>query len=249
MRPHAVLAAASLCLFLLCALLPDPSFASAPPTGAEQEAQTRFHQAGSMVAEEIDKAVARARPLLERYGYPAVFTAIFVEGAGIPGPGETLLIAAAIDAAAGSLSITVILLVAVAGAVLGNSLGYLIGRAGGRRLLRRLPISEERLGRVEALFERYGAAFIVVARFFDGPRQLNGIMAGILEMPWWRFSLWNLCGALLWVGVWGLGVYALDRDLDPLLALVRRFEPLAIALTAAALLAGLFYLWRRRQAS
>jgi membrane protein DedA with SNARE-associated domain len=60
--------------------------------------------------------------------------------------------------------------------------------------------------------------------------------------------LWNLCGGLLWVGVWGLGVYALDRDLDPLLALVRRFEPLAIALTAAALLAGLCYLWRRRQA-
>jgi membrane protein DedA with SNARE-associated domain len=130
--------------------------------------------------------------------------------------------------------------------VLGNSLGYLIGRVGGRPLLRRLPISEERLGRVEALFKRYGAVFIVVARFLDGPRQLNGIMAGMLEMPWWRFSLWNLCGALLWVGVWGLGVYALDRDLDPLLALVRRFEPLAIALTAAALFAGLVYVWRRR---
>lgn len=232
----------------LCLCCTGPSLAAVPPKGAEQKAETVLGQAGSMVASEIDKAVARARPLLERYGYPAVFTAIFMEGAGIPAPGETLLIAAAIDAAAGSLSITVILLVALAGAVLGNSLGYLIGRAGGRRLLRRLPISEERLGRVEALFERYGAAFIVVARFVDGPRQLNGIMAGTLEMPWWRFSLWNLCGALLWVGVWGLGAYALDRDLDPLLAFIQRFEPLAIGLTAAALLAGLIYLWRRRHA-
>ncbi len=230
----------------LCLLFQNQSLAAVPPQEVEQEAL--LHRAGSVVVSEIDKAVARARPLLERYGYPAVFTAIFVEGAGIPAPGETLLIAAAIDAAAGSLSITVVLIVAVAGAVLGNSLGYLIGRAGGRPLLRKLPISEERLGRVEALFERYGAAFIVVARFVDGPRQLNGIMAGTLEMPWWRFSLWNLCGALLWVGVWGLGVYALDRDLDPLLAFIQRFEPLAIALTAAALLAGLIYLWRRRHA-
>jgi membrane protein DedA with SNARE-associated domain len=230
----------------LCLLFQNQSLAAVPPQEVEQEAL--LHQAGSVVVSEIDKAVAKARPLLERYGYPAVFTAIFVEGAGVPAPGETLLIAAAIDAAAGSLSITVVLIVAMAGAVLGNSLGYLIGRAGGRRLLRRLPISEERLSRVEALFERYGAAFIVVARFVDGPRQLNGIMAGTLEMPWWRFSLWNLCGALLWVGVWGLGAYALDRDLNPLLAFIQRFEPLAIALTAAALLSGLIYLWRRRHA-
>jgi membrane protein DedA with SNARE-associated domain len=230
----------------LCLLFQNHGFAAVAPTGAPQEAQSTLDEAGELVVSEVGKAVARARPLLDRYGYPAVFAAIFMEGAGIPGPGETLLIAAAIDAVQGSLNIILVLLLALVGAVLGNSLGYLIGRAGGRRLLHRLPISEERLGRVEALFERYGAAFIVVARFVDGPRQLNRIMAGMLEMPWWSFSLWNLCGALLWVGVWGLGVYALDRDLDPLLALVRRFEPLAIALTAAALLAGLVYVWRRR---
>jgi membrane protein DedA with SNARE-associated domain len=231
---------------LMIWLWPAAGLAAVAPTGAAQEAQSVLGEAGQVAVSEIDKAIARARPVLDRYGYPAVFAAIFMEGAGIPGPGETLLIAAAIDAVHGHLNISVILLLAVAGAVLGNSLGYLIGRAGGRPLLRRLPISEDRLGRVEALFKRYGAVFIVVARFVDGPRQLNGIMAGTLEMPWWRFSLWNLCGALLWVGVWGLGVYALDRDLDPFLALVRRFEPLAIALTAAAVLAGLIYLWRRR---
>jgi len=233
----------------LCLLCECQSLAAVSPEGAQEKAETLLGQAGSMVTSEVDKAVARARPLLDRYGYPAVFAAVFVEGVGVPAPGETLLIAGAIDAASGRLSITAILLLAVAGAVLGNSVGYLIGRAGGRPVLRKLPISEDRLGRVETLFERYGAVFIVVARFVDGPRQLNGIMAGTLEMPWWRFSLWNLCGALLWVGVWGLGVYALDRDLDPLLALVQRFEPLAIALTVAALLAGLIYLWRRRRAS
>jgi membrane protein DedA with SNARE-associated domain len=232
---------------LLCALLPSPGLAADPPTGGAEEAQTLLDEAEQLAVSEVDKAVARARPLLDRYGYPAVFAAVFVEGVGIPGPGETLLIAGAIDAAHGSLNIVVVLLLAVLGAVLGNSLGYLIGRVGGRALLRKLPISEARLARVEALFERYGAGFIVIARFIDGPRQLNGVMAGTLEMPWWRFSLWNLCGALLWVGVWGLGVYWLDRDLDQILALVERIEPLAIALSVAALLAGAIYIWHRHR--
>jgi membrane protein DedA with SNARE-associated domain len=224
-----------------------PARAADPPAAAAQQHHSVLHQAEQVAVSEVDKLAARARPVLDRYGYPAVFAAVFIEGMGIPGPGETLVIAGAMDAARGSLSIFMVLSLAVAAAVLGNSVGYLIGRLGGRPLLHKLPISEQRLGRVEDLFERYGAAFIVVARFVDGPRQLNGIMAGMLEMPWWRFSVWNLCGALLWVGVWGLGVYFIDRDVDRLLALIRQIEPLAIALTIAALLAAAIYVWRRRR--
>jgi len=234
--------AAFLVALQLCLSIPPPALAADPPAST-------LKQVEQLAVSEVDTLAARARPLLDRYGYPAVFAAVFVEGVGIPGPGETLVIAGAMDAAKGSLSIVVVLILAVAAAVLGNSAGYLIGRLGGRPLLRKLPIREERLARVEALFARYGAAFIVVARFVDGPRQLNGIMAGMLEMAWWRFSLWNLCGALLWVGVWGLGVYAIDRDFGRLLALVRQIEPLAIVLSVAAILAAAVYVWRRRHAT
>ena len=199
-----------------------------------------------MVGSDAEAAIARVRPLLERYGYPAVFVAVGVEGMGIPAPGQTLLIAAAIDAAHGGLNVVAVLALAAVAAALGNSIGYLIGRLGGRPLLQKLPISEARLGRIDALFRRHGGWFILVARFFDGSRQLNGIMAGMLEMPWWRFTFWNVLGAVLFVAVWGLGTWWLDRDIGHVLAALERIEPLAIALLVAALLAGLFYLWRRR---
>jgi membrane protein DedA with SNARE-associated domain len=235
---------------LIAILLLALSFAGyngvAAQTGGGQ-AETRLHEAGQMAASDAEAAIARVRPLLERYGYPAVLVAVGVEGMGIPAPGQTLLIAAAIEAAHGGLNIVAVLVLAVLGAALGNSIGYLIGRIGGRPLLQKLPISEARLDRVDALFQRHGGWFILVARFFDGSRQLNGIMAGMLEMPWWRFTFWNVLGALLFVAVWGLGTYWLDRDIGEVMAVLRRIEPLAIALLVAALVAGLVYLWRRRR--
>lgn len=235
----------------LVLLFPGQSFAADPPGsqagGIGTEAGRLAREAEHAAAGEIERAVAKVRPLLERYGYPALFVAVGVEGAGIPAPGQTLLIAASIDAVDGSLSITVIILLAVLAATVGNSLGYLIGRAGGRPLLRKLPISEARLSRVDQLFRRYGGGFILVARFFDGTRQLNGIMAGMLEMSWWRFTFWNLLGAVIWVCVWGLGAYGLDRDIGAVWALLQRIEPFAIALLVIALLAGLVYLLRRRR--
>ncbi|MDN5870394.1 MAG: DedA family protein [Nitrococcus sp.] len=217
-----------------------------PHATAQTREPSLLHEAEQMVVKEVEAGIARVQPLLERYGYAAVFVAVGVEGMGVPAPGEMLLIAAAIEAAGGSLSIAALLALAVVAATLGNSAGYLIGRVGGRRLLRKLPISDTRLDRVEQLFHRHGGWFILFARFVDGPRQLNGIMAGMLRMPWWRFSFWNLLGAVLWVAVWGLGTYWLDRDIGAVLAVVQRIEPFVIALLLAVLLAGLAYLWRRR---
>jgi membrane protein DedA with SNARE-associated domain len=219
-----------------------------PPIAAQtagEQAPSRLHEAEQMAVGEVEAAIARVRPLLERYGYPAVFVAVGVEGMLIPAPGQMLLVAAAIEAAHGGLSIVALVATALVAAVLGNSIGYLIGRLGGRPLLRKLPISDARLARVDALFRRHGGWFILVARFFDGSRQLNGVMAGMLEMPWWRFCFWNLAGAVLWVGVWGLGTWLLDRDIAEVATVLERFEPLVIALLVAALVAGLLYLWRR----
>ena len=215
--------------------------------GAAQDTRQLAHEAEQRAAGALEEGVAKVRPLLERYGYPAVFVAVGVEGAGIPAPGQTLLIAGAIDAVHGGLSIVTLVALAVVATALGNSIGYLIGRAGGRPLLRKLPISEARLIRVDQLFQRYGGAFILVARFFDGTRQLNGIMAGTLEMPWWRFTFWNLLGAVLWVAVWGLGTWWLDRDIGTVVAVMERIEPWAIVLLVAALAAGAVYLLRRRR--
>ncbi|MDJ0513438.1 MAG: DedA family protein [Methyloceanibacter sp.] len=200
-------------------------------------------------ASDFDKAIHRAQALLDRYGYAVVFGVIFLEGIGIPAPGESLVIAAAIEASRGALSIAVLFVVTVAAAILGNSTGYAIGRFGGSRLLHRLPISADRLAHASQLFDRYGGWFILVARFIDGPRQLNGIIAGTLKMPWWEFSLWNVLGALLWVSVWGGMAYWLGHDIKSVLKTLQPLEHILLGTLAVLALAAIAYLvWRKRSA-
>jgi membrane protein DedA with SNARE-associated domain len=230
-------------VFLLVLLTGQPHVAAQTD---DEQAPSRLHEAESMAVREVEAGIAGVRPLLERYGYPAIFVAVGVEGMLIPAPGQTLLIAASIDAAHGGLNIVAVVTVALLATVLGNSIGYLIGRVGGRPLLKKLPISDARLDRVDSLFRRHGGWFILIARFFDGSRQLNGVMAGMLEMPWWRFTAWNVLGAMIWVAVWGVGTYWLDRDIGAVVAVMERIEPWAIVLLVAAVLAGLVYLLRQR---
>ena len=231
----------------MLALVPSPGGAqdqALSPTASTWSTEGR--QVAHRLLRDIEGAVDRVEPWLQRYGYGAVFALVGVEGFGIPAPGQTILEAGAVAAAApdARLRIGWLLLAAFLAAALGNTLGYWIGRAGGRPLLRRLRFSERRLGRVEAGFDRYGGWLIVFARFFDGPRQLNGIAAGILEMPWARFTVFNLMGAALWVSFWGLGVYYIDLHLDGLVALIRRINPWMAAATVAVLgaLAVLYWL-------
>ena len=201
---------------------------------------------GQRVTQDVKQDIARVQPWLDRYGYGAVALAVGVEGAGIPAPGETLLIAAAADAVTSPrLHIGWLLLATFAAAALGNTLGYLIGRWGGRALLRRLRIDERHLQRVETAFARWGGWVIAFARFFDGPRQLNGIAAGILGMPWQRFTLFNLLGAALWVGFWGIGVYYLDEHLSDIVALIHRVNPWMAAATLAVVGVLALFIWRR----
>jgi membrane protein DedA with SNARE-associated domain len=198
---------------------------------------------------DLDQAVARVQPVFERYGYLAVFLAILVEGVGIPAPGQTFLIAAALSAAHGKLSLVWVLIAACLAAGLGNSLGYLLGRWGGRRLLARLKVRGDRLARLEEKFRRYGGGLVLVARFFDGLRQLNGIVAGMLAMPGKIFMAFNVLGAILWTGVWGLGTYFLDQEISPVHRALGRIEPFVVALTLVGLLALMVYLFRRRRSS
>jgi membrane protein DedA with SNARE-associated domain len=221
-----------------------------PPLPGAAEARDRVTAPASRVErleQEVKEAVARVQPALDRYGYAAVFLTILVEGVGIPAPGQTMLIAAALTAAHGHLSIVWVMILACMAAGLGNSLGYLLGRWGGRALLARFKVRGDHLARLEGHFRRYGAAVVLVARFFDGLRQLNGMVAGMLAMPWGVFTSFNVLGAVLWTGVWGLGTYWLDKDIGTVHRVFRQIEPFAVALTLVGFLGLIVYLFHRRQ--
>ncbi|HQU15708.1 MAG: hypothetical protein B7Z66_02965 [Chromatiales bacterium 21-64-14] len=195
--------------------------------------------------------LALAQPYLSQYGYGAVFAGILLEDFGIPSPGEPLLIAGALLASQGQMNIAVLLPTAWGAAVLGDNIGYAIGRFGGRRLVlhhgRRVGIREHHVERVEHFFQRHGGGLVVVARFFEVLRQLNGIIAGIGGMPWWRFFFYNALGAALWVGAWGFGVYRLGQNMETSLLWLKLVEPYAIAAGLVAVTGLVFYLFQRRK--
>jgi membrane protein DedA with SNARE-associated domain len=157
--------------------------------------------------------------LLAHYGYLAVVVLIALESMGIPLPGETMLITAAIYAGSTHrLNIGLVILAAVAGAVLGDNLGYFIGREGGYRLLRRyghrVGIHDARLRLGQYLFRRYGAQVVFFGRFVAVLRALAALLAGVNHMPWPRFLFFNAAGGFCWAMVYGIGGYALGRELD-----------------------------------
>lgn len=158
-----------------------------------------------MGAPVLPGALASLAPLLDTYGYIAVAVLILVEDFGVPAPGEAVLVAGAVYAGAGRLNIVVTVVIAIVAAVVGDNIGYAIGRAGGRRMVLRYGryvfLTKKRLNTAERIFTRYGGA-VVTARFVEGLRQANGIVAGITGMPWRRFLTFNALGAGLWVGTW-----------------------------------------------
>jgi membrane protein DedA with SNARE-associated domain len=156
---------------------------------------------------------ADVQPLLEHYGYLAVGGFVLLEDFGVPVPGEILLISAAIFAGAGQLNIALVIAVAVLGAVIGDNIGYAVGRLGGRPLAERwgrfVFLTPARLDRAETFFNAHGGKVVTVARFIEGLRQVNGLLAGIAGMGWLKFLGFNALGAVLWVGTWaGLGFVA-----------------------------------------
>lgn len=144
--------------------------------------------------------------LLHSWGLAALFLSVMLEAFGLPLPGESAVIAAAVAAAAGQFPILSVAAVAFAGAVLGDNIGYLIGRRLGRPAIlahgARFGLTAAALTRAEALVRRHGPVIVVGARFVVLLRQMNGIVAGTTALPWGRFLAANILGALLWVGTW-----------------------------------------------
>lgn len=166
----------------------------------------------------MNSLLATAHPYIVQYGYGALFGVLFTESLGLPLPGETFLIAASLLAVQGQLNIWLVVVTAWSAAVLGDNVGYAIGRFGGRKLVvrhgARVGISAERLDKTERFFADYGPEVVIVARFFPVLRQLNGIVAGSVSMGWKRFVVYNALGALLWVGAWCSGVYYFGHQIE-----------------------------------
>jgi membrane protein DedA with SNARE-associated domain len=159
-------------------------------------------------AHHLPAIFAALAPLLGHgYGYLWIALLIGVESIGVPVvPGETILIAGAVYAGAGRLNIVAIGLIAVAAAIAGSTIGYAIGRIGGRVLVLRygryVRVTSERLDKAERFIDRRGWLVVMVARFVEGLRQAVGLVAGITGMRWPLFLACNAVGAVAWVAVW-----------------------------------------------
>lgn len=194
-------------------------------------------------------------PTLDHYGYWAVAAFVFLEDFGVPVPGETILIAAAVYAGAGRLNPVLVGAIAVTAAVLGDNLGFAIGHFAGRAAIvrwgRYVLLSEERLAKAERFFDRHGGKVIVVARFIEGLRQANGIIAGASEMSWWRFLPFNALGAALWVATWlTIGELA-GSHIDAIYRGISRYSLVALGVLVLVVLAlvARFLLRRRRRSA
>src|SRR6266566_1072655 len=138
------------------------------------------------------------------YGYWAVFFGVMLENAGVPVPGETILLIAGYFAASRSdqFNIIRVMITAATGAVIGDNIGFAIGHHYGRGILLRfgrfLFLTEKRLKHLEGYFDRYGNKTILVARFITGLRVIAGPLAGASKMPWRIFLVYNISGAILW---------------------------------------------------
>jgi membrane protein DedA with SNARE-associated domain len=138
----------------------------------------------------------------QQYGYWVVFFGVMLENAGVPVPGETILLAAGFFAALGHFNIALVMVIACLGAVLGDNAGYFIGRKLGRATLLRygrfVGLTPKRLAAFETFFENHGNKTILVARFITGLRVFAALLAGAARMQWRTFALYNFLGAVLW---------------------------------------------------
>lgn len=153
--------------------------------------------------------------LVETFGYPLLFLAVAAESSGVPVPGETALIAAAVLASRGKLQIELVIPIAALGAIVGDNIGYQIGHRGGRWLLERpgrfRSQRKQALDLGEPFFQRHGPKAVFFGRFILGLRVWASWLAGATKMRWRSFFLWNALGGICWATAIGLLAYFLGH--------------------------------------
>jgi membrane protein DedA with SNARE-associated domain len=191
--------------------------------------------------------------LLTTYGLVLLFAVVAIESMGVPLPGETAVIAAAVLASTKQhFSLLEVIVVAAAAAIIGDNVGYWIGRVGGRRLLERWgPIkryADRVLPPAERFFARHGGKAVFLGRFISVLRVTAAWLAGITDMTWWRFFLWNATGGVVWAAaVASVAYYAGKAAADA----IGHYGAYAGAAVVVLLVLGLIgaRLWKRRMES
>jgi membrane protein DedA with SNARE-associated domain/membrane-associated phospholipid phosphatase len=185
----------------------------------------------------------RILSLISHHGYLVILFGVMLESTGVPLPGETILLASGVLVQQGHLELGDAIVFGILGAVIGDQIGYWVGREGGRRFVLRwgryVFISPERLARAEAFFERHGGKAVFLARFFSGLRVFGALVAGISRMRWGTFILYNALGGAVWV----TAVILLGYFLGSSMGLVERWLGRATLVLASVLAVVLaFYL-------
>jgi membrane protein DedA with SNARE-associated domain len=185
---------------------------------------------------------------ISTYGYGVVALIVGLESLGLPLPGETILITAAIYAGRShNLEIWLVVSAAALGAVLGNTIGFWIGREGGYRLLLRygprLHLTEGRIKLGQYLFLRHGGVIIFFSRFVPVLRGFGALLAGANRMRWASFFLFNVAGAIVWATIYGAGAYYLGRTIH----LFTRYAAIGAALAVVVLITAVAIYVRRHE--
>ena len=180
--------------------------------------------------------------VLSTYGYAAIFAVILLESAGVPMPGETVLIGAAVLAGSKKgLDIRLVIATAAVAAILGDNLGYWVGRRFGQPLLERfgpkVGLDERKRTLGQYLFRRYGGAIVFFGRFAALLRTYSALLAGANRLDFWTFLPWNAAGGIVWASIFGVGGYLLGQSIEHIAG------PIGWAALAAAVV-GAILLWR-----
>ena len=184
---------------------------------------------------------------LQSYGYLVVFLLVMIESIGVPVPGETALIGAALYAGSTHrLEIAAVIAVAIAGAIIGDNIGFSLGRYGGARLLLRhghkIRIDEGRLKIGIWLFRRHGGKVVFWGRFVSILRTYAAFLAGTNQMAWPRFLVFNAAGGIVWATVFGVAYYVFGSALEKLSTTI----DVTLGVVGAVILVA-FLVWSKRK--
>lgn len=187
--------------------------------------------------------------LLNTYGYWVVLLFVAIESTGIPFPGETILIVASIYAGTTHhLLIWLVIVAAAAGAILGDNIGFWVGREGGYRLLRRygkyIRLDEKKIKLGLYLFQKHGGKVVFFGRFVAVLRAWAAFLAGTNRMRWPHFLVFNAAGGILWATIYGLGAYILGDNIEHFTGPV---GIVLLVLAVAVLVAFAFFLRRNEK--
>ncbi len=188
---------------------------------------------------------------IAHYGLWFLFGIVCLESAGLWVPGETALIAAGVYASKGHLSITTVIVIAAVAAIIGDNIGYWLGREGGRRLIYRYAWLRRQADRVmppaERFFEKHGPKAVFLARFFGGVRVTGAWMAGITRMPWWKFLLWNALGGIVWATGVGLVAFYAGKAVADAIARYGAYGGIAIGVVVVLGIVAVHFMRQRAE--